>query len=200
VDALPPPPPAVYQSAAGDIYPRTKREAELCATASRPDWLYLGGLVALDVGAIWGGSSDLVKASSSIPVRAVLGPGVIGLTWGATVGGAWMALPQCSPTWVDAPPPEGQVRVHWPLALSLAVLAGITAPVVNGIAIGFDLPVAWSTFEREMHLVVAGVAGFGGALLPYVLPPSTWSAARELERIRVSADPHSAFIGYGREF
>jgi hypothetical protein len=200
VDALPPPPPAVYQSAAGDIYPRTKREAELCAAASRPDWLYLGGLVALDAGAIWGGSSDLVKWSSSIPVRAVLGPGVIGLTWGATVGGAWMALPQCSSTWVDAPPPEGQVRVRWPLALSLAVLAGITAPVINGVAIGFDLPEAWSNFERGMHLVVAGVAGFGGALLPYLFPPSTWSAARELERIRFSTDEHSAFIGYGRSF
>jgi hypothetical protein len=200
LDALPPPPPAVYQSAAGDIYPRNKREAELCETASRPDWLYLGGLVALDAGAIWGGSSNLVKSSSSIPVRAILGPGVIGLTWGATVGGAWMALPQCSPSWVAAPPPEGQVRLRWPLALSLAVLAGITAPVVNGIAIGFDLPVAWSTFEREMHLVAAGVAGFAGAFVPYLIPPRTWSAARELERIRFSADGHSAFIGSGRDF
>ena len=190
----------MVQSAPGDIYARNKREAELCETASRPDWLYLGGLVALDVGAIWGGSSDAVKASSSIPVRGVLGPGIIGLTWGATVGGAWMALPQCSSTWVGAPPPEGQVRERWPLALSLAILAGVTAPVINGIAIGFDLPVAWSTFEREMHLVAAGVAGFAGAFVPYLIPPSTWSAARELERIRVSGDGHSAFVGYGREF
>ena len=190
----------VQSAAPGDIYPRDKHEAELCETASRPDWLYLGGLLALDVGAIWGGSSDAVKASSSIPVRGVLGPGIIGLTWGATVGGAWMALPQCSSTWVGAPPPEGQVRERWPLALSLAILAGVTAPVINGIAIGFDLPVAWSTFEREMHLVVAGVAGFAGAFVPYLIPPSTWSAARELERLRVSTDGHSAFVGYGREF
>jgi hypothetical protein len=116
------------------------------------------------------------------------------------VGGAWMALPQCSRTWVGAPPPEGQVRLHWPLALSLAILAGVTAPVVNGIAIGFDLPVAWSTLEREMHLVAAGVSGFVGAFIPYLLPPSTWRAARELEQIRVSADGHSAFIGYGHTF
>jgi hypothetical protein len=92
------------------------------------------------------------------------------------------------------------VRARWPLALSLAILAGITAPVINGIAIGFDLPVAWSTFEREMHLVAAGVAGFAGAFVPYLIPPSTWSAARELERLRVSSDGHSAFVGYGREF
>jgi len=200
LDALPPPPPAITQRAAGDIYPRDRREAELCAKASHPDWVYLGGLLVLDAGAIWGGSSQAVKYSDSVPVRAVLGPGVIGLTWGATVGGAWMALPQCSPTWVGAPPPEGQVREHWPLALSLAILAGVTAPVVNGIAIGFSLPVQWSDFEREMHLVVAGLAGFAGAFLPYAIPPSTWSAARELEHLRVMSDGHSAFIGYGREF
>jgi hypothetical protein len=203
LDALPPPPPPTVQyaqSAPGDIYARGTREAELCDTASRPDWLYLGGLVVLDAGAIWAGSSDAVKASSSIPVRAVLGPGVIGLTWGATLGGAWLALPKCSRTWVESPPPDGQVRVQWPLALSLALLAGVTAPVVNGIAIGFDLPVAWSTVEREMHLVVAGVAGFAGAFVPYLLPPSTWTAAQELERIRFSADSHSAFIGYGHSF
>jgi hypothetical protein len=51
-----------------------------------------------------------------------------------------------------------------------------------------------------MHLVAAGVAGFAGAFVPYLIPPSTWSAARELERLRVSSDGHSAFVGYGREF
>jgi hypothetical protein len=40
-----------YAYAPGDIYPRTDRERDLCDRASRPDWLYLGGLAALDVGA-----------------------------------------------------------------------------------------------------------------------------------------------------
>ena len=95
----------------------------------------------------------------------------------------------------------------WPLALSLALLAGATAPIVNGIAIGScygtaelcqgGLPANWTTFEREMHVVTAGVAGFGGALLPYLLPPSTWSAARELERLRFGADGRgNVFVGY----
>ena len=89
------------------------------------------------------------------------------------------------------------MRATWPVALSLALLAGATAPIVNGIAIGTfcaapacqgGLPADWSTFEREMHVVVAGLSGFGGALLPYLLPPSTLSAARELDRLRVGAD------------
>jgi hypothetical protein len=167
----------------GDIYPRTDRERELCDRASRPDWFYLGGLVVLDVGAVWLGTSDTVKYSTSVPLRTS-GPALIGLTWGATLGGAWLALPKCSPSWVESPSREGEVGASWPLALSIALLAGATAPIVNGIGIG-NLPIEWSTFEREMHVAVAAVFGFGGALLPYVLPPRTLSAARELERIRI---------------
>jgi hypothetical protein len=175
--------PSAYAYAPGDIYPRTDRERDLCDRASRPDWLYLGGLVALDVGAVWLGTSDSVKFSSSVPVRTS-GAAMIGLTWGATLGGAWLALPKCSPSWLDTPPREGEVGASWPLAFAVALLAGATAPIVNGIAIG-NLPVEWSTFEREMHVAVAAAFGFGGALLPYVLPPRTLSAARELEHIRI---------------
>ena len=182
-----------YVYAPGDIYPRTERERELCDRASRPDWLYLGGLVALDVGAVWVGTSEAVKFNSSVPLRTG-GAGLIGLTWGATLGGAWLALPKCSPRWVDTPPREGEVGASWPLAFAIALLAGATAPIVNGIAIG-DLPVQWSTFERGMHVAVAAVFGFGGALLPYVLPPRTLSAARELERIRL--EPLLTGAAYG---
>jgi hypothetical protein len=200
MDALPPSPPATYAYAPGDIYPRTPRERELCAAASDPDWLYLAGLVALDTGAIWFGSTDTVKYSASVPLR-IAGPAVVGVTWGATVGGAWLALPKCSLHWVDEPPLEGDVRATWPLALSLALVAASTAPIVNAIAIGSNLPLEWSNFERVMHVVAAGVAGFGGALLPYLLPPRTWRAAREIERIRFGATPGGGvYLGYTAAF
>ena len=198
---LPPSPPAptaaAYSYAPGDIYPRGPREAELCARASHPDWVYLAALAALDAGAFWFGSSDTVKYTSSIALR-VGGAATIGATWGATLGGAWLALPKCSPHWVGEPPRGGGAHATWPLTLSIALLAGATAPFVNGIAIGsYDLPIEWSTFEREMHVVVAGVAGFGGALLPYLMPPLTWRAAREIDRIRIGADGRGqVFLSY----
>lgn len=209
LDSLPPPPPAAeYAVAPGDVYPRGPRERELCATASHPDWLYLAGLLVLDTGAIWLGSSQSVKFSDNLDhptlgnyLVSYSGPAMIGVTWGATVGGAWLALPKCSQNWVGDTPREGGVRATWPVTIALAILAGATAPVVNAIAIGGDLPVAWSTEEREAHVVTAAVAGFGGALLPYLIPPRTWSAAGELERIRFGTDGHgSAFVGYARSF
>jgi hypothetical protein len=203
VDSLPPSLPAngAYVYAPGDIHPRGPREQELCARASHPDWAYLAVLAGLDVAGIWFGSWDKVKFTDSVPLR-ISGPAAIGLTWGATVGGAWLALPKCSPDWVGEPPPEGDVRANWPLALSLALLAGATAPFINGIAIGsYDLPREWTTEERAMHVVVAGVAAFGGALLPYLIPPRTWTAAREIERIRFGADGHGGmFLGYSSRF
>lgn len=193
-------PPVVYGVAPGDIYPRTARERDLCDTASRTDWLYLGALVAIDAAAIGVGSSEGIKYASSLPVR-MTGPVMIGVAWGATVGGSWLALPKCSPTWVGDPPAEGSVRANWPIALSLALLGGATAPVVDAIAIGYTLPQNWTTLEREMHVVAAGVAGFGGALLPYLLPPRTWAAAEALGRIRLGVDGRGgAFVGYAAAF
>jgi hypothetical protein len=207
---LPPPPPAAVapaespRPAPGDIYPRDARERALCATASRPDWLYLGDLVALDVLGAMFGSKGVIKYSDSVVLR-YSAPAVVGLTWGATVGGGWLALPKCSPSWVGEAPPEGGVRETWPLALAFALLAGATAPVYNGILVGNTLPVDWSTLEREAHIATAALAGFAGALLPYLLPPRTWAAARELERVRlgIGAAPGgraSAFIGYTLPF
>ena len=194
-----PPAPA----APGDIYPRSDRERQLCAIASRPDWLYLGDLLALDVLAYWFGSSHTAKYSESVPFRYV-SPVATGLAWGATVGGAWLALPKCSMSWVGEAPPEGGVRETWPLSLAFALLAGATAPVINGIVIGFTLPPDWTTEEREAHVITAGVAGFVGALVPYLIPPRTWAAARELEHLRLDIAPTpqgpSAFIGYGARF
>jgi hypothetical protein len=195
--------PVGQAGAPSDIYPRTPRERELCLQASRPDWLYLGALVALDSVAIAFASNGTVKYDENIFLRYGA-PFSVGLTWGATVGGAWLALPQCSPSWVGEAPPEGRMRETWTLAMAFALLAGVTAPVVNGIAIGSTLPASWTTEEREAHLFTAALAGFGGALLPYLLPPRTWSAARELEKLRlgVSASRGSprAYVGYEVSF
>jgi hypothetical protein len=191
---------APYVYAPGDIYPRDGQERTLCAIASHPDWPYLLGLVVLDAGAIAVGSLDAVQGSNSLPVRFI-GPVAVGATWGITVGGAWLALPKCSPEWVGSTPREGGVRATWPLALSLALLAGATAPVIDAIAQGDNSTSPYSTFEREMHVVAAGVAGFGGALLPYLLPPRTWVAALELDRIRVGPDGRGGWcFGYAGRF
>src|SRR5260370_21922468 len=98
-------------------------------------------------------------------------PAMIGLVWGATVGGSWLALPKCSPEWIGETPREGGGRASWPLALSLALLAGATAPVVNAIVLGHTPPVEGATLERGMHVVTARLRGLRGPLLPFFLPP-----------------------------
>ena len=69
--APPPSPPAITADAPGDIYPRSARERELCEIASRPDYWYLGGLLALDVATFWGGVQPFFKYQSSIPIRFI---------------------------------------------------------------------------------------------------------------------------------
>jgi hypothetical protein len=153
----------------------------------------------LDTVAILFSGLDFVNVKGWGGYPSLAGPLVLGTAWGATVGGAWLALPKCSTSWVGEPPPEGDPRATWPLAVSFALLAGATAPVLNAIIVGSnDLPLEWSTWQRELHVIVAGLAGFGGALLPYLIPPRSWSAARELERIRVGVGVNgSVFFGYG---
>jgi hypothetical protein len=199
LDALPPTPPASYAYAPGDIYPRGDRERELCDRAGRPDWLYLSGLLVLNAGAITYGSFSGIQDSSSVVVRYTA-PTFVGLAWGAGIGGGWLALPHCDPHFVGELPREGDVRANWPVALSLALLGGATAPMINGILVG-NQPQDWTNEERAAHVITAGVAGFVGALLPYLLPPTSWSAAKELERIRVGADARGGFsIGYQLAF
>jgi hypothetical protein len=81
------------------------------------------------------------------------------------------------------------------------LLAGATAPIVDAIAIGYAVPPSWQTDERVGRLVVAGVAGFAGTFLPYLLPPRTWKAAHEIDRVRFGADGHGGgFVGYAVRF
>jgi len=199
LDSLPPPPAGSYSYAPGDIYPRGDHERELCDTASHPDWWYLGALTLLNAGAITYGSVGGIQDSSSIVVRFTA-PTFVGLAWGAGIGGGWLALPHCDPHFVGELPREGDVRANWPVALSLALLGGATAPMINGILVGSQ-PQDWSTPERTAHVLTAGVAGFVGALLPYVLPPRSWSAAKELEKIRVGTGAGGGFsVGYTLSF
>jgi len=212
--SLPPPhvetrPPYVY--APSTIYPVTEQERELCAKASHIDWAYLGGLAAIDLAAIFANSFNAntppgedpgpwsgFKVSHDWTVR-MLGPVTIGLAWGATVGGGYLALPKCDPNWVGFPPREGQSRASWPIAVALAGFASITGPMIMGIATG-PVPFDWSTEERTARLIVTGAFSAVGALLPYLVPPRTWSAARELEKIRAEVAPQGAFISYSTRF
>lgn len=196
MDALPADPPASHYAAAFELGPRTAEERKLCERAASWDWLYTGATLALNVGAVL--FDNAVKYADGVGVR-MLGPSAVGLAWGGLVSGAYLSLPKCDPRWVQTPSYEGEVRKTWPVAVALALLAGSTAPVLVGVETG-PVPDAWPTGERVMRLVLAGSTGFLGALVPYLLPPRTWRAARELERLRFSAAPTAMSVGYTFSF
>jgi hypothetical protein len=214
LDSAPPPPPPAppaYVYAATDERPRTPEEQKLCAKASDPDWLYLGAGVVLTAGAI---ALDTWAHNQPEGVR-YLGPSAVGLTWGFLLGGGFLALPKCSPDYVTSAPPEGNVRTDLEVALIFAALAGLTAPVIVAVETGpgpqngyggspgaatYQPP--WSNTERVMHLVLASGFGIVGALLPYLVPPTTWRAAKQLEHLRASPteDGRGAFVSWGVRF
>ena len=189
--------PPAYVYGPGDIYPSGSREAELCDKADHPDWLYLGGLLALDVGAIFVATGPL-KYESAPEVRGI-GPALIGFTWGATISGGYLAMPKCEPHWVVYAPREGEVRDRLPLALTLAFVGAVTAPVIMAVATG-PQPDNWTTSERATRVFVSGGSALVGAFVPYLLPPKTYRAARELERIRAGGDAHGVFATYTLRF
>ncbi|MFO0674966.1 MAG: hypothetical protein U0169_00390 [Polyangiaceae bacterium] len=195
--AITSPAPGPRRLAATDFYARSDEERKLCAKASTPDWAYLGvgalafaGSIALD---------DQVLQNEEKPFVRTMGPGFIGLSWGFFLSSIYVATPKCSPTWLPSEPAEGDVRLHWPLALGIALASAATAPIVVGIETG-PTPVTWEVSERQSRMIVSGIAGFAGSLLPYVLPPKTWRAARELERIRIGADSAGVSLGFRGTF
>jgi hypothetical protein len=201
LDAAAPPPMTV---AATDFYPRGSREEQLCDEASRPDWLYLSippllvaGAIVLDT-QVFKYDWSTFNYSGSTFVRE-LGPTFIGLTWGLFIGSFHPSLPKCSPHFAGAIPPEGQVRTSWPIALSFALLAAASAPFVDFIAIG-PVPPAWDDGERVTRVILASTLAFGSALIPYVLPPKTLRAARELLGLRPSISAHASFVSYSLRF
>ena len=196
VDALPPSPPA-YVYAATDYRPRGAREVELCASASHIDYLYMGTVVLSFAASIY---TDVhyVQYARAPGVR-LIGPALVGLTWGGVLGGGYLAQPKCSPDWIVSAPPEGNFRLSWPLAAALGLLAGASAPILMAYETG-PVPYEWPVWERSSRVLVAAGSGFLGALLPYALPPKTWRAAKELEKIRARGDSTGAFVSYTLKF
>jgi hypothetical protein len=200
--------PAPPRVAASDYYARDAHERELCESASHPDWLYLAippllvaGAITLDAQvfkydwATFGGGKD---TNGSTVVRDI-GPMLVGATWGLFMGSFYPSMPKCSPHFVSTMPPEGEVRTMWPIALAFAILAGATAPVIDYIAIG-PVPEGWSDAERVSRIVLAGAFAFGGALIPYLLPPKTIRATRELLNLRATVSAQSSFVSYTFQF
>jgi hypothetical protein len=196
VDAIPP---IVY--AADDQRPRGPREEDLCERASTPDWLYMGASAALFAGSLYV-DGKYFKFSEQPGIRTI-GPGLVGLTWGFTLGGGYLAQPKCSPDWVSYPPPEGDVRTTWPLAVALGLFAGITGPMLESyfaLPCPGCMPQEWSVSERRFRIFVGGGAAVLGAFLPYVLPPKTWRNAKELEKIRAEGNKSGGFLTYTTRF
>jgi hypothetical protein len=201
-------PPAIVEFApvaATDNYARNARERELCESASRPDWLYIAippvlvaVAIALDT-QVFKYDWATFGGTNGSPVVRGIGPALVGLTWGTALGSFYPSMPKCSPHFVNTIPPEGQVRTSWPVALAFAALAGATAPIIDYIAIG-PVPDAWTDAERVSRIIIAGTFAFGAALIPYLIPPKTVRAARELVNLRATVSAQSSFVSYTFHF
>lgn len=194
--ALPPDPPA-YVYAATDYRPRQPREIELCAKASQFDWMYTGTMALGLVGAEYLSIGQL-KQSETPGVR-MIGPGLIGFFWGAFLSGGYLSLPKCDPLWAYGPPPEGNVRAAWPMAVAISLVATVTAPALDFVFLG-AVPVHWPVTERSARVFIGMSGGLIGSLFPYLLPPRTWAAKKEIERIRIGEVAGGPFVSYGFTF
>ena len=188
-------PPYVY--AATDIRPRQAKEIELCERASHFDWVYTGAFALLYVGSVWM-NIDYLKQTSTASVR-MIGPVLEGFTWGGFLSGAYLSLPKCDPLWAQSPPVEGNVRAAWPIATAIGLLAGITSPILDYVWLG-QVKVGWAVEERSARIFVAGAFGVIGSLFPYVVPPRTWAAAKQIEHLRVDGYRDGAGLSYRVQF
>jgi hypothetical protein len=196
-EAAPSPSGAPYVYAATDYRPRQPREIELCEKASSFDWLYTGTMAAGVIGSETL-SLGVLKQSETPGVR-LIGPGLIGFFWGGFLSGGYLSLPKCDPLWAPGPPPEGNVRATWPLAAAITLLSAVTAPAIDYVFLG-AVPIHWPVPERSARVFIAMGSGVLGSLFPYVLPPKTWSAKKEIERIRVGEVAGGPFVSYGFAF
>ncbi len=188
-----------FSASATELRAPTNEQVELCRKASDVDWAYLGAMVVAD-GATIALDSQVFQSQGSTGVRLV-GPGLVGLAWGWSVGGTYLTLPQCSTGFASGGPIEGSRRSHLPLAVSFSVLAAATAPIVVGVETGEgNQTLTWSPAERVMRLVLAGTTGAVGSVMPYVLPPRTWRALRALEHLRAGATARGGAVYYSVAF
>jgi hypothetical protein len=194
--ANPPDPPA-YVYAATDYRPRQPREIELCTKASSFDWMYTGAMFLGFVASEYVSLAHLKQAEE--PAVRLIGPGAIGFFWGGFLSGGYLSLPKCDPLWAYGPPPEGNVRLKWPLAAAITLIATVTAPVMDYTFLG-PVPEHWAVRERSMRVFVAMGTGALGSLFPYLVPPRTWAAKLEIERIRIGEVAGGPFVSYGLAF
>lgn len=201
MDALPndlPPPPATAMVAPAEIGPRNEREKELCRKADHTDWLYIGGAFVANVASIYADNVYFRFAETS-EVR-LMGPALVGASVGFTLGGTYLALPKCDPNWVENGVfPEGEVHSSIPTAIAIAGASAILAPFIARVEQGY-MRLEWSGNERTMTVIWPSITGFAGALLPYVLSPRTWSAAKDLQKLRVIPVEGGATVGVGFRF
>jgi hypothetical protein len=184
---------------AAEYGPQGDEERDLCDKASHFDWAYMGVMVLADAGTVVLDSQGF-QSSGQAGVR-LIGPALVGLSWGWTVGGTYLTLPQCSKDFAHRPPAEGDTRSVWPLALSFSVLAAVMGPVIVGVETGEGTQtLQWSPTERAMRLVIAGATGVVGSVMPYVLPPKTWRAMRKLQHLHAGGDAHGALVSYSFTF
>jgi len=196
-NAISPDEPPAYVYAATDIRPRQTREIELCARASEFDWRYTGAMALGLVGSEY--LNLAVFKQSGQPGIRLMGPGLIGLFWGGFLGGGYLSLPKCDPNWAYGSPPEGSVRAAWPMAVAITLVATATAPAMDFIFLGTLKP-EWSDTERSARVFVAMGTGAIGSLLPYILPPRTYRAAKEIERIRFGQVSGGPYLSYTLTF
>jgi len=200
VDAVPPAPPPsppAYVYAPSDIRPRQAKEIELCEQASTFDWQYTGLFAAGTIAGVFA-DTKFFKEQDKPGVR-LIGPGIVGFAWGGFLGGGWLSLPKCDPTWAWGPPPEGDIRTTWQLTALITLLAGATAPAIDFTFLGLVRP-DWADWERGSRLFIAMGAGVAGALFPYVLPPRTYAAAKAIEKIRFTPVAGGSFLSYTNSF
>lgn len=202
MDAVPPPPPPAYSPPAyvyapSDIRPRGAREIELCNQASTFDWEYTGLFATGVVGGVIL-DTKLFKEQDQPGVR-LIGPAIVGFSWGGFLGGGWLSLPKCDPTWAYGPPPEGDVRANWPIATVITLLAGATAPAIDFTFLGLLRP-DWADWERAARLFIGMGTGIAGAIFPYIVPPRTWAAAKAIEKIRIQPTAGGSFFSYTTTF
>jgi hypothetical protein len=195
-EALPPEPPA-YVYAATDIRPRQPREIELCAKASEFDWMYTGSMLLGLVASEYVSLSTLKPAEQ--PGVRLIGPATIGFFWGGFLSGGYLSLPKCDPLWAYGPPPEGNIRAAWPLAAAISIIATATSPVMDYAFLG-AVPVHWTVSERSGRVFLAMGTGAVGSLFPYLVPPRTWAAKLQIDKIRVGEVARGPFVSYGFTF
>jgi hypothetical protein len=186
-----------YVYAASDLRPRQPKEIELCEKASHFDWQYTGAFTLAFGASVWA-NIDKLKHEETFAVR-MLGPALVGFTWGALLTGGFLSLPKCDPLWAGGPSPEGNVRSIWPIGTAIVALAALTGPFMDYSFLG-PVKTTWAVSERSARVFVASGFGVLGALLPYVLPPRTWAARKQIDRMHVDGTLGGAAMTYTVQF